>query len=225
MQIIYVVRHGETDMNLNEKINDKNMPATINKTGIKQAKKTGMYFKNRKLSKSNCIIYSSPSERAMDTAKIISGELKISKIIMDNRIIEFDQGLLSGLDKSSPVLQQFLSEYNDFTKKYKNDRISIELNFDEFDKHSSKKYKAEPRSDIKKRVKLFLNSIPNKPKEIIIVTHNGIIGVIQELLAGPFPDRACGDLTNGKNCTIMGIEKTGKNFKLISFANTEHLKE
>ena len=54
----------------------------------------------------------------MDTAKIISGELKISKIIMDNRIIEFDQGLLSGLDKSSPVLQQFLSEYNDFTKKY-----------------------------------------------------------------------------------------------------------
>ena len=39
MPIIYVVRHGETDMNLNEKINDKNMTATINKTGIKQAKK------------------------------------------------------------------------------------------------------------------------------------------------------------------------------------------
>ena len=89
MPIIYVVRHGETDMNLNEKINDKNMPATINKTGIKQAKKTVMYFKNRKLSKSNCIIYSSPSERAMDTAKIISGELKISKILFLKEIKSF----------------------------------------------------------------------------------------------------------------------------------------
>jgi broad specificity phosphatase PhoE len=225
MQIIYVVRHGETDINLHNKVNDKNISVTINKTGVKQAKQTGKYFKNRTLSKSNCIIYSSPSERAVATAKIISkslGLLKDSK--QDARIIEFDQGLLSGLDKSSPILQKFLSEYDKFTKKYKNDRISIELNFGEFDKHKAKKYKTELRSDIKKRVESFLDSLPNKPKNIIIVTHRGIIEVIQELLTGPFPDKACGDLTNGKNCSIMGITKTGKTFKVISFANTEHLK-
>ena len=51
MQIIYVVRHGETDTNLNNKVNDKNISVTINKTGIKQAKKTGEYFIKRKLSK------------------------------------------------------------------------------------------------------------------------------------------------------------------------------
>ena len=39
MQIIYIVRHGETDTNLNKKINDRNISVTINKTGIKQAKK------------------------------------------------------------------------------------------------------------------------------------------------------------------------------------------
>lgn len=77
MQIIYVVRHGETDTNLNNKVNDKNISVTINKTGIKQAKKTGKYFIKRKLSKSNCIIYSSPSERALATAKIINKELKM----------------------------------------------------------------------------------------------------------------------------------------------------
>ncbi len=44
MQIIYVVRHGETDVNLNEKINDKNVSVTINKTGIKQAKKNWNVF-------------------------------------------------------------------------------------------------------------------------------------------------------------------------------------
>ena len=148
----------------------------------------------------------------------------MSDVKQDNRIIEFDQGLLSGLGKDSPVLQQFLSEFDKFTKKYKNDRISIELNFDEFDKHKAKNYKAELRSDIKKRVESFLNSLPNKPNHIIIVTHNGIMGVIQELLTGPFPDKACGDITNGKNCTIMGIAKTGKTFKVISFPNTEHLK-
>jgi probable phosphoglycerate mutase len=224
MQIIYVVRHGETDTNLNNKVNDKNISVTINKTGIKQAKKTGKYLKNRNLAKSNCIMYSSPSERAIATAKIISNSLELKDIKQDDRIIEFDQGLLSGLDKSSPISQQFHSEFDKFTKKYKNDRISIELNFDEFDKHKAKKYKAELRSDIKKRIEAFLDSLPNKPKNIIIVTHSGIIGIIQELLTGPFPDKACGDLTNGKNCTIMGITKIGKTFKVISFPNTEHLK-
>jgi len=232
MQIIYVVRHGETDTNLNNKVNDKNISISINKTGIEQAEQTGKYFKNRRLSKSNCIMYSSPSERAIATAKIISNELKMADInksasknfIIDDRIVEFDQGLLSGLDKSSPILQQFLLEFDKFTKKYKNDRISIELNFDEFEKHTSKKYKKEPRPGIKKRVESFLDSLPSKPKHIIIVTHDGIMGVVQELLTGPFPDKACGDLTNGKNCSIMGITKIDKKFKLISFANTEHLK-
>ena len=58
------------------------------------------------------------------------------------------------------------------------------------------------------------------------------MGIIQELLTEPFPDKACGDLSNGKNCSIMGINKTDiiskgnqvAHFKLISFANTEHLK-
>jgi broad specificity phosphatase PhoE len=224
MQIIYAVRHGETDVNLNEAVNDKNISVTINKTGIKQAKQTGKYFKSRKLSKSNCIIYTSPSERAIATAKLISNELKMSDIKQDDRIIEFDQGLLSGLGKDSTVLQQFLSEFNKFTKKYKNDRISIELNFDEFDKHKSKKYKAELRSAVKTRVESFLYSLPSNPTHIIIVTHNGIMAVMQEILMGPFPDNACGDLSNGKNCAVMGIVKTGKNFKVISFPNTEHLK-
>ena len=95
---------------------------------------------------------------------------------------------------------------------------------DEFEKHTSKKYKKEPRPGIKKRVESFLDSLPSKPKHIIIVTHDGIMGVVQELLTGPFPDKDCGDLTNGKNCSIMGITKIDKKFKLISFANTEHLK-
>ena len=187
---------------------------------------------NRKLSKSNCIIYSSPSERAIDTAKIIGNSLELNDIKQDERIIEFDHGLLSGLDDNSLILKQFISEFNKYKKKYNNDRISIELNFDEFDKHKAKKYKTELRSDIKKRVESFLDSLPNKPKNIIVVTHGGIMGIIQELLTGSFVETKCGDLSNGKNCSIMGIIKTDviskgnqvAHFKLISFANTEHLK-
>ena len=33
-QLIYVVRHGETDANLNDRVNDKNVQITINKTGV-----------------------------------------------------------------------------------------------------------------------------------------------------------------------------------------------
>jgi broad specificity phosphatase PhoE len=224
IQIIYVVRHGETDINLHNKVNDKNTTTTINKTGIKQATKTGNYFKSRGLSQSNCVMYSSPSERALTTAKIISKKLKPISIIQDERIIEFDQGLLSGVSNDSPIVQKLNTEYAKFEKKYNNDRISIELNYNEFDKHKAKTYKSELLTDIKKRIESFLDSLPSEPKNIIIVTHGGITGVIEELITGASPNMPCGDLSNGKNCTIMGIIKNGKTFKLLSYPNTEHLK-
>ena len=45
MQFIYVIRHGETDANLQGMINDKNVIIPINKNGQKQALKTGKYLK------------------------------------------------------------------------------------------------------------------------------------------------------------------------------------
>ena len=45
MVLIYIVRHGETEMNVDEKVNDSNIDTEINKNGKKQAKKNGRIFK------------------------------------------------------------------------------------------------------------------------------------------------------------------------------------
>lgn len=58
MQFIYVIRHGETDANLQGMINDKNVIIPINKTGKQQALKTGKYLKKYICqNKSKCVIY------------------------------------------------------------------------------------------------------------------------------------------------------------------------
>jgi len=47
MQFIYVIRHGETDANIEGKVNDKNIITPLNKKGKLQAMKTGKYLKKR----------------------------------------------------------------------------------------------------------------------------------------------------------------------------------
>ena len=85
MVLIYIIRHGETDMNTSGKVNDANIDTSINAKGKKQAKKTGEYLKKvRKLNDSNCVIYTSPAMRAVQTATIIKNEINRKLLIKIN---------------------------------------------------------------------------------------------------------------------------------------------
>ena len=92
--VIYVVRHGQTDLNLERKAQGRNgLP--LNEEGIKQAK-----LLNRKFEEANITfdyIYSSPQERTVQTAKISSGS---DKIIIDERLDVYDLGSADGLPLS-----------------------------------------------------------------------------------------------------------------------------
>ena len=58
--MIYIVRHGETDVNIEDRVNDSNIDTGINDKGKEQARQVGIYLKNgRKLNKNNCIIFDS----------------------------------------------------------------------------------------------------------------------------------------------------------------------
>jgi broad specificity phosphatase PhoE len=217
MQFIYVVRHGETDANVAGMVNDKKIEIGLNADGKKQAKKTGKYFKNRKLK--DVIIYTSPSNRAIQTTELINTELK-TEIIIDNRINEIDHGLMSGATKGDKIFNRYMKEFNKLPK----DPIDFELSFDKFDKFIEKEFKTESIGHLEKRVKSFYNSLP-KNKHIIVVTHSGIssftIRVLFNILqAGDIK----GDKTYGKNCTIMCITKEKNKYKLLTLPNTLHLK-
>jgi broad specificity phosphatase PhoE len=218
MQFIYVIRHGETDANLKGQVNDKNVKIPINATGKKQAKKTGKYMAGRDLK--DCIIYSSPSERAQQTAQIIAKEMKYGgEIIIDERIDEMDNGKLSGLTDIDELVNEYKKELN----KLPTDPIDRELEFPAFDIKMTKKFKLESRNNAHKRVANFYKDLPSK--NIIVVTHGGIVNITIQVLFNIYP-QITGDLSNGRNCTIMCISKEtkSKEYKMLSLPNTLHLK-
>ena len=81
--MIYFVRHGETDYNL-EGIVQGQLDIPLNKKGIHQANE----IKNKLKDLDIDIIFSSPLLRAKQTAEIINENLNV-KIKYDERLKEF----------------------------------------------------------------------------------------------------------------------------------------
>lgn len=87
---IYIVRHGETTWNKDKRLQGRtNIP--LSPYGRKLAVKTGEALKNTTIDK----IYSSPLDRAVETATLIRGERDIP-LQKDERIIELNFGEYEG---------------------------------------------------------------------------------------------------------------------------------
>lgn len=151
--MLYIVRHGQTNWNtLNKRQGHTNIP--LNETGIKQAKKLKDELKNIKFD----YVISSPLDRAIQTAKIISGK----DPLIDERLIERNNGKLEGLTG------------DEIAKVQKQENYSDEL------------YEVETISDLQKRAEDFIKEILAKypGKDILIVTHVGLIMNIRCYLDG-----------------------------------------
>jgi probable phosphoglycerate mutase len=81
--VIYVVRHGQTDLNKEGRLQGK-QGLQLNEHGIEQAKSLRDSLKDIKFD----LVYSSPQERAIQTSEIATG----MKAIIDNRLDVFDLG-------------------------------------------------------------------------------------------------------------------------------------
>lgn len=84
---LYVLRHGQTDYNLEGKFQGQ-VDIEMNETGKKQVKKTAEQLKQIKFNK----VFVSPLQRTKDTAQIVTNE----KMILEPRIIERSFGTLEG---------------------------------------------------------------------------------------------------------------------------------
>lgn len=138
--ILYTVRHGQTDWNLNNLLQG-NTDNSLNETGIKQAQNVEQNLSNIHFD----LCYSSPLSRAYDTAKIIcNGNVDI---IIDNRLEERELGELegkcvslydgkiywdyslnsdnSGVECVQDLLARVTSFYEGLRKKYNNETILI----------------------------------------------------------------------------------------------------
>lgn len=162
--MIYIVRHGETQWNTLGKIQGR-QDIELNENGKNQALLLKEKFKDVKFDK----VFSSPLKRALQTAQIITK----NKIIVDERLIERDNGLLEGKIKKE---------------------IKILPNFND---DNDTKYGVESLKSIKFRLNSFYTEILQKypKKNILVVTHAGVGIYTKCYFVGEPKD---GDYTNYK---------------------------
>lgn len=178
---LYVVRHGQTDYNKAGRIQGQ-IDIHLNSEGIKQAEEVSKKFQNVKVD----IIISSTLSRAYDTAKIISKVLDVKEIIKSDKIIERSFGELEG-----KILNEDI-EWSLFT--------DTKCNYLE--------YGVETIPELYKRVSKFLEELYKeyKDKTILLVTHCGIIQVIESYFRG-FPKSGNIEEYSVKNAEVKIYEK------------------
>ncbi len=97
---LYLVRHGESVINLNSKTFGSGSQGGLTHTGVDQAQKTGEWFKQENIHLDYFI--TSPYERAESTINIILKTLNfdINKVIIDPSLSEWNRGRYSAMPKS-----------------------------------------------------------------------------------------------------------------------------
>ena len=174
---IYVIRHGQTNVNLENKINSLN-DDDLNETGIMQAKHVREQLKKIDYN----LIICSPLTRTKHTANLLN--YKNSDILYDDRLIERNADILTKmpLDKI---------DSDDWWN------INPKKNY----------YTAESVKHVIARVYEFLDDIKNKynDKNIILVTHGGVSKAISCYFYG-IPEDGNLEKYKHNNCEIHQFE-------------------
>ena len=160
---IYFVRHGQTDRNIEKKMNPWDVNSLLNQTWIIQAINCWKEIKKQWISFD--IIISSPLKRALKTAELIKKEIWFkSKIKIDKRLEE---------------------QYAWILKNYTHKQIKSEFNVKSNEEirriFKNKKYnEIEDIMEFSKRVTNFYNEIKEKykNKDILIVSHTWVSRII-----------------------------------------------
>ena len=151
MGSIIFLRHGQAKNNTERVLAGRTPGIPLTEKGVDQAEKAAEFLEEMNIS----AIYSSPIERAKNTAEIVGKHNSID-VKIDDRLIELDMGKFTGV----PYDEIFSSHGNVFMKFYKGE---LEI------AHNG----VETFADVKKRVLGIVDHvIENHPDEnVVLVTH------------------------------------------------------
>ena len=108
MTRIYIIRHGQTDLNRKHILQGR-VDEPLNEDGIRQAREAAELLKQLDITIDSA--WSSPLQRAMDTAMIVAGDIPSQT---DERLLEMDYGPYEGADLTSPP-PEIVEFFSDFT--------------------------------------------------------------------------------------------------------------
>ena len=151
MGSIIFLRHGQAKNNTERILAGRTPGVPLTEEGVDQSEKAAKFLEEMNIS----AIYSSPIERAKNTAKIVGKHNSID-VRIDDRLIELDMGKFTG----KPYDEIFSSHGNVFMKFY---RGELEI------AHNG----VETFEEVKKRIRDMVDHvIDNHPDEnVVLVTH------------------------------------------------------
>ncbi len=155
---LYLVRHGKTEYN-KKRLYQGRTDIPLSLDGRAECFRLSKELRGVEFD----VVYSSPLIRALETAEIVAPS---SKVIVDNRIIERDLGDYEGTS-------------------FANENGNIDERFDDLNLNYSEK-NVEGIKSLFDRVTNFIEEIKEKHKDknVLIVTHNGAINVINHYING-----------------------------------------
>ena len=200
MYQLYVIRHGETEWNTEKRLQGR-LDSNLTAKGEKDAKLLGDRLKEVEFQK----IISSPSNRTMKTARLVSGERKVP-IETDERLMEIDLGEWQGL-KEEEIKKRDPERFEAF---WHNPALYESIDGESF-------------SDVKERFSEFLLDLDKtKPTgNVLVVTHGVVIKALY-LLCRNEPVEQLWDppFIHGTSLTIIAVENG--ELKLHTEACTKH---
>lgn len=156
---VYFVRHGQTDWNVEHRIQGS-VDTELNEVGIRQAEQ----MRDKLASMNFAAIYTSPLQRARNTAKIIAQAHKDASLIEAPEIAERNFGTYEGMSNGPGDNYYGLFDYSKDVKAVGGESLG----------------------DLATRVYPFLETIRknHKEKDVLIVAHQGIGLIIREYFRG-----------------------------------------
>jgi len=148
---IIFLRHGQAKNNVERILAGRTPGVPLTEKGRDQAQKAAEFLEHMNIS----TIYSSPIERAKDTAEIVGKHTSVD-VRTDDRLIELDMGKFTGM----PYNEIFSSHGNVFLKFYQGE---LEI------AHNG----VETFTEVKRRVlSMVEHVVQNHPNEnVVLVTH------------------------------------------------------
>lgn len=199
---LYIIRHGETDLNKAGIIQGRGMNTDLNETGRKQGE----------------AFYKAYRDIAFD--KIYTSELKRTHQTVKNFI---DSGIswqqLSGLDEMAwgdhegkQVTEETLGKFKKIMQSWKDGDFDVRFE------------NGESPNEVQARQKIAVKEIMSHPEEttILICMH----GRAMRLLLCLLNDLSLTEMDSypHRNTTLYKVNFDGEKFHIVDFNNTDHLK-
>ena len=149
--MIIFLRHGQAENNTKKILAGRSPGVDLTQVGIQQAEQSGKMLESLNIS----AIYSSPIDRALQTAEIVGNHCNLEPVT-DDRLIELDMGKFTKM----PYDEIFAKHGNVFLKFYEGSEEVSENGVETFAK-------------VQKRVFDMVDFVINKHKNenVVLVTH------------------------------------------------------